>query len=248
MKVICTYSLELERFLKKLVKYVLDKYGDDLCLRNLNSIELVSKDTIPYVTDGQVRNSGTQVILTSRLYELLPSLNMQELYGNPYFNMIVNTLYHELIHVNDWTNMPTLYTLVEVQKEPKHSIPGTLWLEYLAEKRSCSENLVSYEEFCTDFVSREWRANQFNYQYANEQNFYYLIKASSYFMARTSNKERRENYLRKMKNKLLRSFIYELDKELINLEKQPLFDDPHQLENLYLIMDKYFRKFRQTFK
>lgn len=238
----------MQLFLCCTVEYVLEYYGASLKLDNLKTIELVPKETFSYSTDGKTCENGTKILVTSRLYELLPTLNITKLHDNPDFKMIINTLYHEMGHVNDWFQMPTLYSIVEEMNDAKHALPGLVWLEYIAEKRSCSTNLVPYTEFCDDFVSRRWNSNQFNYQQASERNFYYLIKSIPYFLARTLDSDLRLNYLSRMKNLLLKQFIEEIDAELNRLEYLPFFDTPEQLEPLYYILDTYFRKFRNTFK
>lgn len=248
MQILCQYNQSMQLFLCHTVEYVLEYYGSNLQLDKLKAIELVPKETFSYATDGKTCEKGTKIIVTSQLYELLPTLNITNLHDNPNFKMIINTLYHEMGHVNDWLQMPILYSIVEEMDDAKHALPGLIWLEYIAEKRSCSTNLVPYTEFCDDFVSRRWNSNQFDYQQANERNFYYLIKSIPYFLARTLDSNLRLNYLSRMKNLLLKQFIEEIDTELYRLEHIPFFDTPKELEPLYLILDTYFRKFRSTFK
>ena len=53
MKIYCTYSQELHRFLNEVVKLVLDKYGSQLNINTLEEIELVNKRKYNYITDGK---------------------------------------------------------------------------------------------------------------------------------------------------------------------------------------------------
>lgn len=111
MEIYCEYNPGISSFLEQVVKYTIEKFGFDLDLSSLKSIKLISKLNVQYPTDGRTINGGTEIILTSRLYDFLPSFEIEKLYENKYFKMIVNTIYHEMVHINDWKNMPKLYTL-----------------------------------------------------------------------------------------------------------------------------------------
>lgn len=248
MQVFCKYSEELELFLIQAVEYVISIYGNNLELDRLKAVELVRKEDYTYSTDGKTCDNGTKIVVTSRLYELLPNLDLQKLHGNEDFEALINTLYHEMIHVTDWKNMPILYSVVDEMDNSRYHLPGLFWLEYIAEKRSCVVERTSKMDLCEDFVNRNWRSYEFNYEDANEKNFYYLLKVIPYFMARTHDCKIRIEYLHKMKNTILRHFIEELDSEISNLERIGYFDDPEKLSGLYDVMDKYFRKFRRTFR
>lgn len=247
MRISCSYSKNMDKFLKRVVDYTVDNYAFDLDISALKSIQLIPSSQLPYPTDGKTCNRGTEILVTSRLYELLPSHEIDQLSDNMNFKCIVNTLYHEMGHVNDWKKMPGLYVAVERADNIKHAWPALFWLEYISEKRSCSTNLVSYAVFCNSFVRREWKSNQFNLQFANEENFFYLTKVLSYFMARTINHCDRNAYLEVCKNELLKQLIADLDAEISKLEKLSLFDDPDKLEPLYKILDNYLSEFCKRF-
>ena len=152
----------MEQFLSDVTNYTIKNYANELDLSNLQEIELLDKKTFSYDTDGRSCAGGTKIIVTSRLYELLPSLSISDLRGNKDFQMLVNTLYHEMGHVHDRTKMPCMYNIADRAEKREEYLPCYLWLEYLAEKRSCITGLVDNSESCEDFVSRNWRANQFN--------------------------------------------------------------------------------------
>ena len=247
MNIICKYDREMEQFLSEVTEYTIKNYANELDLSNLQEIELLDKKTFLYETDGRSCAGGTKIIVTSRLYELLPSLAISDLLGNNDFQMLVNTLYHEMGHTHDRKKMPCLYDIADRAEKREEYLPCYLWLEYFAEKRSCMTGLVDNREFCEDFARSNWRANQFNLQEASEKNFFYLQKAVAYFMARTQNPKEREYYFENMKNDLLIPFISELDVEIKQLEAHELFDDVVQLNPLYLIIDKYQRKFKIRF-
>ena len=86
IKIYCSYSQELHEFLNKAVELVMNKYGTQLNLITLKEIELIKKEEIPYETDGKVLNAS-KIIVTSRLYELLPTLEVDALSGNDDFGM-----------------------------------------------------------------------------------------------------------------------------------------------------------------
>ena len=78
MQIYCSYNQELYDFLNKVVGLILDKYGTQLNISSLEEIELINKKDLPYETDGKVL-SKSKIIVTSRLYELLPTLTIGEL-------------------------------------------------------------------------------------------------------------------------------------------------------------------------
>ena len=95
MQIYCSYDQELHHFLNKAVGLILDKYGVILNLDTLEEIELIDKKQLPYETDGKVL-SKSKIIVTSRLYELLPTLEIDNLSNNDDYAMLRKTLYHEM--------------------------------------------------------------------------------------------------------------------------------------------------------
>lgn len=247
MKVICEYDKELDIFLKEVVKYTIDLYGHALCLDSLQIIELRNINEFGYDTDGKTLEHGTVIWVTSRLYEKLPSYNIKEIEDNTDFIMLVNTLFHEMGHVTDWLAMPRLYTAALNLNNKKSMFAALFWLEYLAEKRSSSNDRVNISEFCDDFVKRPWKAHIVNFETCTDDNFFYLNKTLSYFMGRTVKVDIRKKYMTAMSNVLLKEYTGELDVELKRLEGKMPFDEVSQVEQLYKIMNKYFKKFKQNY-
>jgi hypothetical protein len=247
LKVICEYDKELDLFLKEVVKYTIDLYGDDLCLDSIKIIELRNINEFGYDTDGRTLEDGSVIWVTSRLYEKLPSYNIKELEDNNDFIMLVNTLFHEMGHATDWMAMPQLYAAAIDMNNNKSMLTSFFWLEYLAEKRSSSNGRVNVSKFCDDFVKRSWRAYKVNFETCTEDNFFYLNKALSYFMGRTLNVDIRKKYMTVMSNVILKEYIEELDVELKRLEGKMPFDEVSLMEQLYEIMNKYFKKFKQKY-
>lgn len=247
MRVFCKYDLELDIFLKDMVEYTLNIFGEKLVLDALQAIELVDIKDFSYNTDGRTYDGGKKIIVTSRLYEKLPTLKIEELKGNVDFNMIVNTMFHEMGHVTDRVFMPNLYLAAENMDDDKAMVTSVFWLEYLAEKRSSIEGLVNHSDYCDDFASRKWASYKFDMENASENNFYYLNKALSYFMARTVEVSERNRYVDIIINPLLKDYVIDIGKEIINLESRMPFDDILLLDDLYDVMDAYYKKFKDKF-
>ena len=71
MRVECAYNQEYEIFLRAIVDYVIDRWGDELDLSEVETIELVDISKFNYETDGKVYNQGKNILVTSRLYDEL---------------------------------------------------------------------------------------------------------------------------------------------------------------------------------
>lgn len=251
IKIYCSYSQELHEFLNKAVELVMNKYGTQLNLITLKEIELIKKEEIPYETDGKVLNAS-KIIVTSRLYELLPTLEVDALSGNDDFGMLRKTLYHEMGHINDMTLMPQLYNCIlesfESRKIKSDSIVSLFWVEYVAEKRTAFFENIYNLDICDDFVKRKWHCSIADpYTHYSEKNFFYLTKLLPYFMARTNKKDLREQYLNRIENKLLIQYINEMDNEVRFLETKGIFDDVYFLKRLYTIIDKYCKAFMNKY-
>lgn len=247
MRIFCKYNTSLDIFLKDVVKYTLDIFREKLTLDALEEIELIDIKDFSYTTDGRTQDGGKKIVVTSRLYDNLPSYKIEELKDHIDFNMIVNTMFHEKGHVTDWMSMPNLYLAAENMDDYKAMVTSVFWLEFLAEKRSSIEGLVNHSDYCGEFAGRKWEAYKFDMENATESNFYYLNKALSYFMARTTKRTERDLYIDYMINPLLKNYIIDIGEELINLEYQIPFDEISILDDLYDIMNMYYKKFKAKF-
>lgn len=247
MEIICEYDKELENFLKEVVKYTIGIYDNELRLDSLQKIELRNIKEFGYDTDGKTLEDGTIIWVTSRLYEKLPSYNIKEIEDNTNFIMIVNTLYHEMGHVTDWLVMPKLYNAALNIHDNKSMFAALFWLEYLAEKRSCSNGRVNGSEYCDDFVKKPWKAYRVDFETYTDDNFFYLNKTLSYFMGRTVKVDVRKKYMAVICNELLKEYIEELDVELRILEGKMPFDEVSELDQLYEIMNNYYKKFKRKY-
>ena len=252
MKVYCSYNQELHQFLNEVVELVVNKYGTQLNLTTLEEIELIKKEEIPYETDGKLL-SASKIIITSRLYELLPNLEIDSLKNNEDYGMLRKTLYNEMGHINDMALMPKLYNCILESFENRNinadSIASLFWGEYVAEKRTAFFENVYNLEICDDFVKRKWHCSIADpHAHYGEKNFFYLTKLLPYFMTRTNKKDLREQYLNRIENKLLIQYINEIDNEVRFLETKGLFDDVCFLKRLCTIIDKYYNKFIKKYK
>lgn len=251
MKVFCSYDVRYDAFLKAVVKLTIDKYGSQLNIDSLKEIELINKNNLPYETDGKTLNAS-KIIVTSRLYELLPNLEIDALEDNENYAMLRKTLYHEMGHINDMVVMPKLYNCVLKSFEGRNinadSITALFWVEYVAEKRTAFFENVYNLEICNDFVKRKWHCSIADpYARYGEKNFFYLTKLLPYFMARTNKKDLREYYLNWIENKLLIQYINEIDNEIRFLETKGVFDNVCFLKRLYTIIDKYYKAFMNKY-
>lgn len=247
MKVFCSCDVRYDAFFKAVVKLTIDKYGSQLNIDTLKEIELIDKNDLPYETDGKTLNAS-KIIVTSRLYELLPNLEIDTLKNNENYAMLRKTLYHEMGHINDMVVMPKLYNCVlksfEVRNVYVDSIAALFWVEYIAEKRTAFFENVYNLEICDDFVKRKWHCSIADpYAQYGEKNFFYLTKLLPCFIARTSKNDLREQYLYRIENKLLIQYINEIDNEVKFLETQGLFDDLRLLKRLCTTIDKYYKAF-----
>lgn len=248
MKIICQYNKELENFLEKVVEYTLSKYGQELNLVNLQEIELRDISEFDLKKDGTTYENGTKIMVTSRLYDMLPCLSVEKLENNPNFKMIVNTLYHEMGHITDWAQYPRIYAEAESMENKKVGLPSLFWIEYIAEKRSQSKDNSNSTEFCVQFVKGQWHAHYCSFDDIKEENFFYMNKVISYFMARTVDVIFREKFMNEISNELLKEYLCELRVEIERLEKLLPFDEPEKLCDLYDIMNKYYKKFCKRYK
>lgn len=250
MQIYCSYNQELYDFLNKVVGLILDKYGTQLNISTLEEIELVNKRKYNYITDGKAYTGRIEV--TSRLYELLPTLDIEELEDNNEYKLLRKTLYHELGHINDMTLMPKLYGMMfkDFQNGDVnlYSISILLWIEYVAEKRTVGFENVNDMELCDDFVNEKWECSKFEPCLSgNNENFYDLTKLLPYFIARTTNEDIRNQYLDQIENRLVVDYIKEIAIEINYLESRGTFDDPEVLRGLYEIIDKYFNVFMNRY-
>lgn len=248
MKIYCSYSHDYHIFLNKVVELVLNQYGADLNINTLREIELRNIEEFEINTDGRTVGNN-KIIVTSRLYDFLPTLNIEKLRENEDYKRLRQTIHHEMGHINDMAAMANLYKYASVSGHNKEQAASQFWLEYLAEKRSVGFEGLDDDTYCKDFVSINWECtmssttNNFG-----GRNYAYLTKHLPYFIARTEDDNIRDKYMSIVSNSLLKEYINEADVELKRLVKMYPFDDVLELKNLSNIINKYYCKFISTFR
>ena len=73
----CKYDKEMDLLVKDVVKYTLNKYGKQLNISTLKEVEVRNVQEFECPIDGRVVDK-TKIVLTSRLFELLPSYELAE--------------------------------------------------------------------------------------------------------------------------------------------------------------------------
>lgn len=243
MNIYCSYKKEFNEFLIKVVKIVINEYAYNLNIKSLEEIELVNQNIYPYLTDGRVIDKS-KIIVTSRLYELLPTFNIAQLKEDKNYVSIKRALYHEMGHINDMSFFPVLYNYGFSSIHNKEQVASQFWLEYIAEIRTAIfENLIDLS-LCDDFSQKQWNCTMSSLdKNFSDSNFAYLVKVMPYFMAVARRSNSKEFYISKIKNTLLINFIKEIDTELERLEQLKPFDDVVILDELYNIINKYYKQF-----
>ena len=248
MKIYCSYNKQFHNFLNDVVKLMLDTYASELKIDTLEEIELVNKNQYKIATDGRII-SNSRIVVTSRLYERLPILDIDKLEGNEYYKNIKQTLYHEMGHINDMFYMPNLYSYALSDDCNKEQIAAQFWIEYIVEKRSVGFEGICEAVFCNNFIKKKWKCTvNSNVDNFNDNNFAFLTKYMPYFIARANHDNMREKYLSSMKNSLLRDYVNEVNNELERLEKIGLFDDIRILNKLYDVINSNYQNFMSAFR
>jgi len=96
--ILCKFNNQYELFLQALYGYCVIKFGRELNLSALHTIEMVEK--LPFGSDGRMIDEHT-IHISSRLYETLPVFEIAELHENKNFQTLTRTLFHELCHINE---------------------------------------------------------------------------------------------------------------------------------------------------
>ena len=235
----CKYDEQLNLFLGNIVQYTLRKYAFKLDISSLREVELINVGELPIQTDGRVIDDS-KIILTSRLFDLLPNYEIERLYRNKNFKQIVCTLYHEMGHINDMKLYHKIYRAALESEDMKEVLPSFFWAEYLAEKRSTVIDLTA-SHFCESFLDITWNPISINESNATVDNFFYLNKVLSYFIARAENTD--EKFFDEIKDEILYKYVCELRVEIKGLLFKMPFDDIDLLKGLYELMNKYYKQF-----
>lgn len=80
-----------DSFLKKTLKYTIDRYGQYLDLMDVDQIKLQDIRDFSYETNGKTYNGGRKILVISRLYELFPFFDIGKIKNDKNFKMLINT-------------------------------------------------------------------------------------------------------------------------------------------------------------
>ena len=241
MRVFCAYNQEYDRFLISVVEYVIRKYGDNLDLRNVEEIELI-KTVEDSTTDG--RFLGARIVVTERLYKMLPILDIMQLEDNEVFEEIAGVLYHEMGHATDMVRMPKMYSCVLYEDLTLENMATYLFLEYIAERRTQYLGINEYDTFCASIKAGEW--NKYDV-WSSKDAFYYLSKLFVYFIIKTNVKGNRREYLNDDKSQLLLEYVNALDHALQTVYSLLPFDEVEKCKPIADVMKKYGPIFDRTY-
>lgn len=242
MRIVCKYNREYEKFLKKVVERIFVQYGNEIQREAIKVIELKDKKEFPIQSDGRFIKEG-YILLSSRLYDELVCLDLKHIEHTKEYNLIVNTLIHEMGHASDMCKMPKLYHIGLHSNDIEERTLVIFWTEYLAQRRNTTINIVDRKEFCKEFSLMKWDICKENIKDSDSGNFYYLTKIIPYFLARTLDLVERQVYLDNIKNCLVKDYLIELGKEIKCLELQSVFDEIDDLSGINIIIKKYRKLF-----
>ena len=239
MKVFCSYDENYNRLLKDIVNYLINKYGEELEPNSIQEIELVKVIDANPESDGRLIDHGNKIVLSERLFKKILHFDIDVLIDSAPFDTIISTIYHEIGHSSDMVNMPSMYNYVyETEDVTPVSFAVYLFLEYVAERRSSklvnSERIYFYEQY----LAGSWNVynlNEGNDDYA----FWYTAKVSIYFIINIIAENKRDYYLDKIDDELLKSFIVDLEDVLGNTYNKLPFDDITRCSDIEAVLNNY---------
>ena len=234
---VCKFNKNYEVFLKHVYEYVIENFAKDFNLSLLNKIEIVP--SLPCSSDGRIE--GTNILLSKRLYDLLPTLDIDLLRDNNDFNLIVSTLYHELCHLNEQTILPNIHAICNRDDIDIDYFVAQFWIEYIVETKTNAVFKRNKSKFCDDIALNEWKINKADYDTQNTTNYFYLIKVLPYALAYCHNKK--SDYVVRIKNPIVRNMIVELYDAISNIQDKYPVDDMNSLNEIKRIFLTYQKTF-----
>ena len=234
---ICKFYINYEVFLKHVYEYVVENFAKDFKLSVLNKIEIVP--SLPCSSDGRIE--GTNILLSKRLYELLPTLDLDLLIDNNDFNLIVSTLYHELCHLNERTILPNIHAICNRDNIDIDYFVAQFWIEYIVETKTNAVFKRNKSKFCDDIALNEWKINKADYNTQNTTNYFYLIKVLPYALAYYQNEK--SDCVAQIKNPIVRNMVVELYDAISNIQDKYPVDDMNSLNEIKRIFFTYQKTF-----
>lgn len=234
---VCKFNKNYEVFLKHVYEYVVENFAKDFNLSVLNKIEIVP--SLPCLSDGRIE--GTNILLSKRLYDLLPALDLDLLRDNNDFNFIVSTLYHELCHLNEQTILPNIHAICNRDDIDIDYFVAQFWIEYIVETKTNAIFKRNKSKFCDDIAINGWKINKADYDTQNTTNYFYLIKVLPYALAYCHNQK--SDYVAQIKNPIVRNMVIELYDAISNIQDKYPVDDMNSLNEIKRIFFTYQKTF-----
>lgn len=238
-KIICSFNLNYENFLKELYAHIINEYGYDLKLSELHEIEIVKFLTND--SDGRMIDEHT-IHISARLYNQLPVLDIKRLHGDSIFDLIIGTLYHELCHIGEIFTMPSLHQYAFAQDGVDYMI-ALFWIEYIVGAKANKEIIRDKSVFCTNVAKRAWNIKKLNFEDSDCSNFFYLTKVAPYVISYMRIIDSMDAYLETVKNPIVNSLFFELNNEVSRLESLYPFDDINLLRGIENIFSNHWDHF-----
>lgn len=198
---------------------------------------------LPGESDGRMTDAHS-ILISSRLYNQLPTLDINNLQGNEKFQLIVRTLFHELCHISEITTMPKIHRYSFSHKNIGYMI-ALFWIEYIVERKTCAKINSQIDELCIDAAENDWSISKLNFTDADCSNYFYLTKVLAYVIARVRATGEMTIYLKTIRNPIVKSMIYELNKEVTHLEVLYPFDNMEILNEIKRLFEKYWESFKK---
>lgn len=238
---VCKFNNYYENFLSKIYKNVITNFARDFDLSALSKIEIV--EVLHGSSDGRL--IGNDILLSKRLFDLLPTLDIESLENNSVFNLLISTLFHELCHLNERSITPNIHSMCDRDIIDIDYFVALVWIEYIVELKT---NLV-FKRKKTDFrkavALNEWKICKSNFNDFDTSNYFYLVKVLPYILADLDDTTINE-YSKQIKNTVVKRMVIELYYTVTRIKKYYPFDDfkiLNQIKNILLHYENHFLNF-----
>lgn len=233
---VCEFNKNYEIFLAEVYEYVVSNFARDFNLSSLNKIEI--EESLPGLSDGRMIDPNN-ILLSKRLYDLLPILDIASLYGNDDFDSIVGALCHELCHINEQSVMPSIHEICYNEIKDINYCVALFWIEYIVETKTNAKITRNKSNFCKDVALCNWNIIKFNYEDADTSNYFYLIKILSYVLANCQ----MPTYSNTIKNTTVKNMVIELYDAISQIKGLYPFDSINNLDEIKRIFLSYKKQF-----
>lgn len=222
-------SIDEEKIVNSIVKYIDDNYADKIEISKLLTVEIV--DVLP--NDSSGRAEGNKIILARENgLELIKHDSILDVQSNDDIKvrMMLSTIYHELWHVTTWDRYYEMCEYIikdENDKDMFLVFAYMYWIEYIAHLETVFMEVPEVmKEFCESFVRHNWHKIEGGYGG--------FLKALPYYLVRAKHLNIFDELTRNIKCEELRMAAYEFDNvseelfynnELTDMEKASIIKD-----------------------